>query len=70
MNIVETKLPGVLIIEPKVFRDHRGMFYETYRQEHYAEIGINELFVQDNYSQLKHGVIAACIINSNNRKVN
>ena len=47
MNVVETLLPGVLIIEPKVFGDHRGFFKETFQIERYQEAGIDLSFVQD-----------------------
>lgn len=50
MNIVETTLTGVLIIEPKVFGDHRGWFVETYSQRRMLESGIDIEFVQDNHS--------------------
>ncbi|MFO7964493.1 MAG: dTDP-4-dehydrorhamnose 3,5-epimerase [Desulfobacterales bacterium] len=50
MKIVKTALPDVLVIEPDVYTDKRGFFLETYRQERYAGIGINEHFVQDNLS--------------------
>ena len=50
MNRIETKIPGVYIIEPKVFGDHRGYFMETYSTRAFAEIGIDTLFVQDNES--------------------
>ena len=51
MNILQTALPGVLIIEPDVYRDGRGFFLETYHQEKYVEAGIPLEFVQDNYSR-------------------
>jgi dTDP-4-dehydrorhamnose 3,5-epimerase len=50
MNIVSTRLDGVLLIEPRVFGDQRGYFYETYQRERYAEAGITVEFVQDNIS--------------------
>ncbi|MEH7548371.1 MULTISPECIES: dTDP-4-dehydrorhamnose 3,5-epimerase [Bacillaceae] len=50
MNIVETLLPGVKIIEPKVFGDHRGWFMETYNEEILKEAGVDIRFVQDNQS--------------------
>jgi dTDP-4-dehydrorhamnose 3,5-epimerase len=50
MRIVETLLPDVLVIEPKVFGDSRGFFLESYNQRSMAEIGIREPFVQDNHS--------------------
>ncbi|HSG02729.1 MAG TPA: dTDP-4-dehydrorhamnose 3,5-epimerase [Marinobacterium sp.] len=57
MNVIETRLPGVLIIEPKVFGDHRGFFKETFQSERYAEAGINLPFVQDNHSRSQKGVL-------------
>ena len=57
MNVIETKLPGVLIIEPKVFGDHRGFFKETFQTERYVEAGINLPFVQDNHSRSQKGVL-------------
>ena len=50
MRIVETKLPGVLVVEPKVFGDDRGFFVETWNSERYAEAGLPARFVQDNLS--------------------
>ncbi|PYY08668.1 MAG: dTDP-4-dehydrorhamnose 3,5-epimerase [Acidobacteria bacterium] len=50
MKVVDTPLPDVLVIEPKVFGDSRGFFLETYNQRAMAEIGIRESFVQDNHS--------------------
>jgi dTDP-4-dehydrorhamnose 3,5-epimerase len=57
MKTTKTKLPGVLIIEPDVFGDDRGFFMETYQQERYAEVGIDEVFVQDNHSYSARGVL-------------
>ncbi len=57
MNVIATKLPGVLIIEPKVFGDARGFFKETWRQSLYNEVGIKEQFVQDNLSFSTRGVL-------------
>ncbi|EPF16016.1 dTDP-4-dehydrorhamnose 3,5-epimerase [Cedecea davisae] len=57
MNVIKTKLDGVLIIEPKVFGDERGFFYETFHAERYKRIGINEDFVQDNRSRSSKGVL-------------
>lgn len=50
MNVIKTKLEGVVIIEPDVFGDHRGYFMETYSKTKYEEIGITVDFVQDNMS--------------------
>lgn len=57
MNRVETRIPGVLIIEPKVWGDERGYFLETYRSNRYAELGIPERLVQDNQSYSRRGVL-------------
>lgn len=57
MNVMETKLDGVLIIEPKVFGDNRGFFQETWSQPKYEAIGIKEPFVQDNLSYSTRGVL-------------
>ncbi|MGF1603858.1 MAG: dTDP-4-dehydrorhamnose 3,5-epimerase [Thermosynechococcaceae cyanobacterium] len=50
MYVRETPLPGVLIFEPKIYQDERGLFFESYQVERYREAGINETFVQDNLS--------------------
>ena len=50
MKRIETRLPGVYIIEPQVFGDHRGYFMETYNAEAFREMGIDTVFVQDNQS--------------------
>lgn len=58
MNVITTKLAGVVIIEPKVFGDHRGFFLESFQQERYAtEAGITLPFVQDNHSRSSKGVL-------------
>ena len=55
MNVIETAIPGVLIIEPKVFGDARGFFLETFHAKRYADIGIAQPFVQDNLSRSVRG---------------
>ena len=50
MKKIETKLPGVYVVEPQVFGDHRGYFMETYSTKTFADIGITNDFVQDNQS--------------------
>lgn len=50
MKIIDTKIPDVKIIEPKVFGDHRGWFTETYSKKKLKELGIDLEFVQDNHS--------------------
>jgi dTDP-4-dehydrorhamnose 3,5-epimerase len=57
MQMIKTSLPGVLIIEPEVFQDSRGFFMETYHQERYKEIGIDDVFVQDNFSHSNQNVL-------------
>src|ERR1700726_4260497 len=47
---ISTSLPGVVILEPRVFSDERGYFLESYNQKAFAELGIDERFVQDNHS--------------------
>lgn len=58
MKIHKTILDGCLIIEPKIFYDNRGFFLESYQLEKYKQkAGINEHFVQDNYSRSSRGVL-------------
>ncbi|MDH5218653.1 MAG: dTDP-4-dehydrorhamnose 3,5-epimerase [Gammaproteobacteria bacterium] len=57
MKIIETTLPGVIVIEPKVFGDQRGFFMETYQADRYREAGIELDFVQDNHSRSAKGVL-------------
>jgi dTDP-4-dehydrorhamnose 3,5-epimerase len=58
MNVVTTDLPGVLIIEPKVFGDERGFFYESFNAKAFEEAtGLNTQFVQDNHSRSQKGVL-------------
>jgi dTDP-4-dehydrorhamnose 3,5-epimerase len=51
VQVLETTLPGVLVIEPTVHRDDRGFFLEVYHQEKYRQAGIDVAFVQDNHSR-------------------
>ncbi len=57
MNILETALPGVLIIEPRVFGDERGFFMETWNAEAFRGAGLDLSFVQDNHSRSSAGVL-------------
>ncbi|MFJ8067870.1 dTDP-4-dehydrorhamnose 3,5-epimerase [Peribacillus sp. NPDC096447] len=50
MNIIKTKFDGVVVIEPKVFGDHRGWFMETYSSEILTSAGVDYYFIQDNHS--------------------
>jgi dTDP-4-dehydrorhamnose 3,5-epimerase len=57
MKRLETRLDGPILIEPRVFRDDRGFFCETYRREVFAELGIPEEMVQDNHSRSSKGIV-------------
>jgi len=57
VNVRRTGLPGVLVIEPRVFSDSRGFFFETYNAERYAQAGLPERFVQDNHSTSIRGTV-------------
>lgn len=58
MNVVETPLEGVLILEPRVFGDDRGWFYESFNAERFADaVGKPVAFVQDNHSRSAKGVL-------------
>jgi dTDP-4-dehydrorhamnose 3,5-epimerase len=57
LKVIETRLPGVLIIEPRVFGDSRGFFVETFQVERYRAAGITLPFVQDNHSRSSRGVL-------------
>ncbi|MFK3790193.1 dTDP-4-dehydrorhamnose 3,5-epimerase [Pseudomonas piscis] len=58
MKVIATELPGVLIIEPKVFGDERGFFYESFNAKVFAEAtGVDVQFVQDNHSRSQKGVL-------------
>jgi dTDP-4-dehydrorhamnose 3,5-epimerase len=57
MKVIKTNLPGVVVIEPKVFGDKRGFFLETFREDVLQQAGITENFVQDNHSRSSQGVL-------------
>ena len=57
MNFLETSIPGLILIEPKLWKDERGYFYESYNQKAFKEAGINENFVQDNQSFSQRGTL-------------
>src|ERR1700753_1703892 len=57
MNIVETSIPDLLIIEPKVFGDDRGFFMESWNAKTFREAGLDLTFVQDNHSRSAKGVL-------------
>jgi dTDP-4-dehydrorhamnose 3,5-epimerase len=57
LKIISTSLPGVIILEPRVFGDDRGFFFESYNQQNMAEAGIVDNFVQDNHSCSSRNVL-------------
>lgn len=57
MNITETGINGLVVIEPRVFDDERGYFFESYNQQRFIDSGINTVFVQDNESKSTFGVL-------------
>lgn len=57
MNVVETDIPDLLILEPQVFGDDRGFFLESWNQRIFAELGLDLTFVQDNHSRSARGVL-------------
>lgn len=57
MNIIPSAIPDVILIEPAVFQDERGFFFESYQKKRFAEIGIPFEFVQDNHSKSVQGVL-------------
>ena len=57
MNAVQTEIPGLLLLEPKVFGDERGYFFESWNRDAYRSVGINCDFLQDNESKSRFGVL-------------
>ena len=57
MKVVSTSLPGVFLIEPTVFGDHRGFFMESYNQKTFAEHNLDRAWVQDNHSRSVPGTL-------------
>jgi dTDP-4-dehydrorhamnose 3,5-epimerase len=57
MKIIQTEIPDVVVLEPRIFSDSRGFFLETYNERSFAAMGIAERFVQDNQSYSKQGVL-------------
>jgi len=57
MNIISTSIPEVLILEPKVFGDHRGFFLESWNRKTFADLGLDLDFVQDNHSRSTRGIL-------------
>lgn len=58
MNVIKTGIEGIFVIEPQVFGDERGYFFESFNAEHFrAQTGVEVTFVQDNESRSKRGVL-------------
>ena len=57
MEIIKTKIPGLLIIKPDVFEDERGYFFESYNRDKFVSEGIDNVFIQDNESKSMKGVL-------------
>jgi dTDP-4-dehydrorhamnose 3,5-epimerase len=57
MQILATAIPEVVILEPKVFGDERGFFYECWNRRGFAELGLDLDFVQDNHSKSARGIL-------------
>jgi len=57
MKVLETELPGVLILEPRIFKDERGAFCETYNERAMGQVGLPTHWVQDNFSVSKQNVV-------------
>ena len=57
MTVHDTSLPGVLLVEPRVFEDERGFFLERFQADRYAEAGMAGPWVQDNHSRSRRGVV-------------
>ena len=57
INVIETSIPGVLILEPQVFGDHRGYFLESWNQRDFDAAVRPVRFVQDNESKSRYGVL-------------
>ena len=56
---LETRIDGLVLVEPRVIADDRGFFFETFRSNEYAELGIDVPFVQDNHSRSVRGTVRA-----------
>jgi dTDP-4-dehydrorhamnose 3,5-epimerase len=57
LNVIETSLPGVLVLEPRIFRDERGFFFETFNLDQVIALGLPAEWKQDNFSLSKKNVI-------------
>ena len=57
MRRLETRIDGLVLIEPQVFGDHRGFFAETFREDAWGAVGVDAAFVQDNHSRSRRGTL-------------
>lgn len=57
MNVKKTAIEGLLVLEPRVFKDPRGFFYESYHKDRLGGLGVENVFIQDNQSRSSFGVI-------------
>ena len=57
MNFIKTAIDGVVIVEPRIFKDDRGYFFESYNEQEFISNGITNSFVQDNQSKSSYGVV-------------
>ena len=57
MNFIKTDIEGVVIVEPRIFSDARGYFFESYNEAEFTRAGITNRFVQDNQSKSSYGVV-------------
>ncbi len=57
MNKIESGFEGLFVLEPKIFGDHRGYFFESYNEQKFHELGIKNIFIQDNESLSNYGTL-------------
>jgi dTDP-4-dehydrorhamnose 3,5-epimerase len=57
MQVIATEIPGVLVLEPRVFGDERGFFFESWNRREFASFGLDADFVQDNHSKSARGIL-------------
>lgn len=57
MKFTPTRFPDIILVQPRVFEDERGFFFETYREDRFSQSGIDTNFVQDNHSRSQKGVL-------------
>ena len=57
MTVTKTEIEGLLVIQPDIFKDDRGFFFESFSKQRYQELGITDEFVQDNFSKSKKGTV-------------